>query len=155
MCGSQEINAAMSNTFNLAFTAGPEHIDQLGHVNNAVWVQWMEVIAAAHWERDARPKDIAAYAWVVVRHEIDYHGNVQQGESVEAHTFISEIPRGARFLRNIHFRNSAGKTIVTAKTTWAMINIATGRLARIAPEVAAPFMPSDSSASSSFGGNSS
>lgn len=131
----------MSSTYDATFTAGPEHIDQLGHVNNAIWVQWMEVIAAAHWQRDARPADVAAYVWVVVRHEIDYHGNIQQGESVEAHTFITEAPTGARFVRNIRFRNSAGKNIVTAKTTWAMINAATGRLARIPPEVAAPFLP--------------
>lgn len=131
----------MSSTFNLTFTAGLEHIDQLGHVNNAVWVQWMEVIAAAHWELDARPVDVAAFAWVVVRHEIDYHGNIQQGERVEAHTFISEIPKGARFFRNIHFRNSAGKLIVKAKTTWAMIDPATRRLTRIPPEVVAPFLP--------------
>lgn len=134
----------MSSTYTLTFTAGPEHIDQLGHVNNAVWVQWMEVIATAHWLNDARPEDVAAFAWVVARHEIDYHGNIQQGESVEAHTFISEVPTGARFVRNIHFRNSAGKKVVTAKTTWAMINAATGRLMRIPPEVAAPFLPSSS-----------
>jgi acyl-CoA thioester hydrolase len=133
--------ATMSSTYNFTFTAGPEHIDQLGHVNNAVWVQWMEIIAVAHWERDARPEDVATFAWVVVRHEIDFHGNIQQGESVEAHTFISDGPKGARFVRNIQFRNSAGTIIVTAKTTWAMINAATGRLMRIPPEVAAPFLP--------------
>ena len=53
-------------------TAGPEHIDELGHVNNAVWVQWIQKIAVAHWHAvaDAAHKD--AYYWVVVRHEIDY-----------------------------------------------------------------------------------
>ena len=37
-------------TFEMAFTAGPEHIDELGHVNNAVWVQWIQQVAVAHWE---------------------------------------------------------------------------------------------------------
>ena len=35
--------------FEMAFTARPEHIDELGHVNNAVWVQWIQQVAVAHW----------------------------------------------------------------------------------------------------------
>ena len=130
----------MSNRFAMAFTAGPEHIDVMGHVNNAVWVQWMEAVATAHWERDARPEDLARYAWVVVRHEIDYRGNIAEGDRVEAHTFIAEGPSGARFDRTIEFRDQAGKAIVKAKTTWAMVDIATRRLMRVPPEVAAPFL---------------
>jgi len=130
----------MPHSFDTAFTAGPEHIDVMGHVNNAVWVQWMEAIATAHWERDARPEDVARYAWVVVRHEIDYRGNIAEGETVDAHTFIAEAPSGARFDRHITFRNAAGKPIVTARTTWAMVEIATGRLTRVPAEVAAPFL---------------
>ena len=32
-------------SFSLTFTAGPEHIDRMCHVNNAVRVQWMETLA--------------------------------------------------------------------------------------------------------------
>ena len=48
----------MSGRFTQTFVAGPEHIDVLGHVNNAVWVQWMEAIATAHWEAVGRPEHI-------------------------------------------------------------------------------------------------
>ena len=128
------------NRFSLTFTARPEHIDVMDHVNNAVWVQWMEAIATAHWEADAAPEHVAAYAWVVTRHEIDYRGNIREGESVTAETTIPGGPSGARFERHVEFRNAAGKVIVSAKTTWAMIEIATGRLMRVPPEVAAPFV---------------
>lgn len=130
----------MSNHFSLHFTALHEHIDANGHVNNAVWVRWMEDLATAHWLRDASPEHIEAYAWVVTRHEIDYRGNIREGESVTAETFIPEGPSGARFDRRVEFRNAADKVIVSARTTWAMIDIATGRLVRVPPEVAAPFM---------------
>lgn len=126
--------------FTLAFTAGPEHIDVLGHVNNAVWVQWMEAIATAHWEAVAPPEHVAAYVWVVARHEIDYRGNIREGESVTAETFIPEGPSGARFDRRVDFRNAAGRVIVSARTTWAMLDKASGRLLRVTPEVAAPFV---------------
>jgi acyl-CoA thioester hydrolase len=95
----------LSNRFTLTFTALPEHIDVMGHVNNAVWVQWMEAIATAHWEADAAPEHVAAYAWVVTRHEIDYRGNISEGGSVTAETIIPEGPSGARFDRLVEFRN--------------------------------------------------
>lgn len=128
------------NTFNLTFTAGPEHIDVMGHVNNAVWVQWMEAIATAHWEAVALPEHRERYAWVVTRHEIDYRGNIREGQEALARTFIPEGPSGARFERRVEFRNAAGKVIVSARTVWAMIEISSGRLMRVPPEVAAPFL---------------
>jgi len=129
------------NRFTLTFTARPEHIDVMNHVNNAVWVQWMEAIATAHWGAVAASEHVDAYAWVAVRHEIDYRGNIKLGESVEAETFIPEGPRGAKFDRRVDFRNQAGKVIVSARTTWAMVYRHTGRLVRVPAQVAAPFFP--------------
>lgn len=130
----------MSNTHTLSFTAGPEHIDELGHVNNAVWVNWIQDMATAHWEAVAPQAHQQAYVWVVTRHEIDYRGNIAQGESVDAETFLPEGPTGARFDRRVDFTNAAGKIIVSAKTTWALIDRASGRLMRVPKDVAAPFM---------------
>ncbi len=67
---------AMGQPFEISFTAQPDDIDIMGHVNNAVWVRWMEEIATAHWMSLAQADDIARYVWVVTRHEIDYKGNV-------------------------------------------------------------------------------
>ena len=89
----------------------------------------------------AAPEHIARYVWVVTRHEIDYRGNVAAGETVTAETFIPEPPRGAQFDRCVEFRDAAGKRIVAARSTWAMLDKATGRLVRVPAEVAAPFLP--------------
>ena len=129
------------NRFTLSFTAQPQDIDELGHVNNAVWVDWIQQIATAHWSAVAAPEHQAAYIWVVTRHEIDYRGNIGPGESVTAETFIPTGPTGARFDRRVDFRNAAGQVIVSANTTWAMIDRASGRLSRVRDEVTAPFRP--------------
>lgn len=121
------------------FTAGPEHIDVLGHVNNAVWVQWMEAVATAHWEALASPAWQAAYVWVVTRHEIDYRGNITLGESVTAETFVPDGPRGARFDRRVDFKTAAGRVIVSARTQWVLLDKASGRIQRVPPEMAALF----------------
>jgi len=131
----------LSNSFTLTFTAGPEHIDFNGHVNNMVWLDWVQQIAGAHWETVAPRPHQDAYAWFVTRHEIDYRGNIAKGDQVTAYTFIPEPPRGARFVRCFTFTNAAGRKLVEVRSTWAMIDKATGRAMRVPPEVAAPFLP--------------
>ncbi|HEX4873479.1 MAG TPA: acyl-CoA thioesterase [Sphingorhabdus sp.] len=130
----------MSQPFIRDFTASPEDIDELGHVNNAVWVRWIQDMATAHWSATATPEHVDAYIWVVTRHEIDYRGNVALGESVTGRTWIEKPPRGATFDRRVEFVNGAGKVIVSANTTWAMLDRASGRLMRVPAEVAVPFL---------------
>ncbi|APX64723.1 acyl-CoA thioesterase [Sphingomonas sp. gentR] len=125
--------------FTMTFTAQPDHIDELGHVNNAVWVQWIQAIAGAHWESVVPPEHAAAHVWVVTRHEIDYRGNVVAGETVAAETWVPDPPKGARFDRHVRFLDAEGRVKVEAVTTWALIDRATGRLLRVTPEIAAPF----------------
>ena len=58
--------------FTLELVATPASIDELGHVNNAVWVQWIQQVATGHWDAAAPQSHKDTYIWVVVRHEIDY-----------------------------------------------------------------------------------
>jgi acyl-CoA thioester hydrolase len=126
--------------FELSFTAAPEHIDELGHVNNAVWVQWMERVAVAHWDSVADPAHKSAYFWVVVRHEIDYLRAAHEGDRVTARTWVGDAPNGARFDRFVEFIGGDGKIRVRAKTQWAIIDQELGRPIRVPPEVIAPFV---------------
>jgi acyl-CoA thioester hydrolase len=126
-------------TFELAFIAGPEHIDELGHVNNAVWVQWIQAVAVAHWDSVADPAHKDAYFWVVTRHEIDYLRAAHDGDRIIARTWVGEAPKGARFDRFMEFIGPDGKLCVRARTHWAIIDKALGRPVRVPPEVVAPF----------------
>lgn len=126
--------------FTMRFTAQAVDIDELGHVNNTVWVRWVQDIATAHWRAVAPAQHQRDYVWVVTRHEVDYRGNIALGDTVEAVTFIPDPPRGARFDRVVEFRRAAAApVVVTARSTWALIERASGRLARVRAEVAAPF----------------
>jgi acyl-CoA thioester hydrolase len=129
--------------FRQTFIARPEDIDELGHVNNTVWVRWVQEIATAHWRAVADPAHVEAFVWVVTRHEIDYRGNVGKGARVRGETWIPGQPKGARFDRCVDFFDEAGKRLVAVRSTWAMLERASGRLVRIRPEVAAPFIASD------------
>jgi acyl-CoA thioester hydrolase len=126
--------------FEMAVTAAPDHIDELGHVNNAVWVQWIQQVAIAHWRSAANPAHEAAYYWVVVRHEIDYLRPAVAGDRIVARTWVGDAPQGARFDRLMEFTGPDGKVCVRAKTQWAIIDQALGRPVRVPPEVVAPFL---------------
>ena len=126
--------------FERRITAAAEDIDELGHVNNAVWVRWIQDIATAHWQAVAPEAHREAYVWVVTRHEIDYLRAVTIGETVTGRTWLGEAPKGARFDRHVEFVGEDGKTRVRAKTTWAIIDKAAGRPIRVPAEVAAPFL---------------
>ena len=127
-------------TFEMTLTALPEHIDELGHVNNAVWVQWMEQVAVAHWRSVADPAHQEGYFWVVVRHEIDYLRPAFEGERITARTWAGEKPQGARYDRHMEFVGEDGKPRVRALSWWAIIDKALGRPIRVPAEVVAPFM---------------
>ena len=100
------------HTFTKSFTALPEHIDELGHVNNSVWVQWIQDLATAHWEAVADPAHQEQFFWVVTRHEIDYRGNIALGEEAVGTTCIPGEPRGAQsVLLTVHRRESHGEPL--------------------------------------------
>ena len=126
--------------FEKRITATEQDIDELGHVNNAVWVRWIQDMATAHWYAVAPPEYVDRYIWVVTRHEIDYLRAVLPGETVTGRTWVGEAPKGARFDRHVEFTGADGKVRVRAKTTWAIVDKATGRPLRVPPEVAAPFL---------------
>jgi acyl-CoA thioester hydrolase len=126
--------------FELTLTAAPEHIDELGHVNNAVWVQWIQQVAVAHWDSVAAAEHKHAYFWVVVRHEIDYLRAAREGDRIVARTWVGDAPQGARFDRHMEFTGTDGKICVRARTQWAIIDKALGRPIRVPAEVIAPFL---------------
>ncbi len=127
-------------SFTQLFVAGPDDIDELDHVNNAVWVRWIQDPATAHWQAVAPLDHRQAYVWVVTRHKVDYRGNVGLGDVVMGQTWVPHAPTGARFDRHVRFTDAVGKMVVEAVTTWALIDRATGRLLRIRPAIASPFL---------------
>jgi len=126
--------------FEMGFEATEAEIDELGHVNNAAWVRWIQDVATAHWVSAATPEQVAAYVWVVTRHEIDYLRALGPGGRVTARTWVGDAPTGARFDRFIEFVGEDGKPHVRSRTTWAMIDVASGRPARIPQAITERFL---------------
>ena len=123
----------------LALRVVDDDIDAYQHVNNAVYVRWLQDVATAHWVKLASPADVARYLWVATRHEIDYHRAILPEETVTARTWVGD-PRGARFDRFVEFVDDQGRIRAAARTTWAIIDRKTGKPLRVPRELAEPFV---------------
>ena len=127
--------------FHIPFSASDADIDELDHVNNAVWIVWAQEASMAHWFAAARACDRDRYVAMVLKHEIEYRANIRSGEQAGAVTWIDGPPRGARYTRHVEFIDAQGRRLVTVASQWVLIDRATARPVRVPPEVAAPFLP--------------
>jgi acyl-CoA thioester hydrolase len=124
-----------SKRFVHPIVVAPEDIDDLGHVNNVVYVKWVQEVAAAHWQSVASAQLIQKYSWVVLRHEIDYRNPAFTGDVVSGETWVGEH-NGARFERYVKLSLEADKKVLAeAKTIWCMLDAQTLRPQRIPVEV--------------------
>jgi len=117
----------------------PEDIDNLGHVNNVVYLRWVQDAAIAHWSAAATPEQQAEVAWVAVRHEIDYKHPALPGDAIVARTWVGAADLH-RFERHTEIVRAAdGKLLARARTLWCPINRTTGHLTRVSEAVRARF----------------
>jgi len=106
--------------FQTNYSVETSHIDELNHVNNVVYLQWIQDIANLHWTQLKEGVDTAAYAWVVIRHEIDYAGQALLGDAIVAKTWVGKTG-GIRSIRHVEFYKE-NKLIVKAQTTFCLVN---------------------------------
>ena len=123
----------MNTIFSVKFTVTEEAIDALHHVNNAVYVQWMEVVASKHWQFLTEQNSFPEYIWVVMKHEIDYKNQAFLGDEIIAKTWVGET-KGVTSIRHIEFYKDE-TLLVAAKTIWAMLDAKTQKPVRIREKV--------------------
>jgi len=122
------------------FTPAPSDIDANGHVNNVVYVRWIQDMATSHWNARQPQEEQARWAWIVLRHEIDYRRALMPGETATARTWVAEAPEGPRFDRFVRIDGPDGAMCAQARTVWCMIDQATGRPKRVTPEIVERFI---------------
>ncbi len=111
------------------FTVIKSNIDQLNHVNNVVYVEWIQDIANQHWNQLKEGYDTSNYIWVVIKHEIDYLGQALLGDQIEASTWVGETG-GIKSVRHVEFYKNQ-TLLVKAKTTFCLLNATSFKPSRI------------------------
>ncbi|QNF35787.1 acyl-CoA thioesterase [Adhaeribacter swui] len=115
----------------------PEDIDMMGHVNNVVYLRWVQEVATAHWNYAAPDNLKSRYLWVVLRHEIDYLRPAFLTDQIQGFTWVG-AHQGAKFDRFVTlYRAGSDQLLAQAKTTWCLLDAATMRPKRIDPDILA------------------
>lgn len=116
--------------FEAPFTPTDFDIDANGHVNNVVYLRWVQEIATAHWNSRAPGNEQARWAWVVLRHEIDYRRPLMPGETARARTWVG-TRRGPRFDRYVRIDGPDGEMCAQTRSEWVLIDAGKRRPARV------------------------
>ena len=118
---------ALSTKYIKTITVPDSAIDENGHVNNVIYVRWMQDVAVEHYAAiGGIEAQGPASTWVVREHKIEYLLPTFAGEEIEICTRMENIRR-VRSLRKYEFvRKADGKTLVKGETDWVFMDVKTG-----------------------------
>ncbi len=122
-----------SVSYEHSFRVEAKHLDALNHVNNVVYLQWVNDISEKHWELLSNKDLNSKYFWVCLRHEIDYLNQAIIGDEIRVFTWVGESV-GVKSIRNVIIYK--GDLILTnIKSTWCLIDSKTLRPTRIKEDI--------------------
>ncbi len=127
------------NIFEMTVSVLPADIDEQKHVNNAVYLRWVQDVATAHWKSLASPDAQAAIGWVVLRHEIDYKMPAAAGDEILLRTWVGQASR-LKFERFTEIRRKIDlQLLAQGRTLWVPIDVRTGKPTRVSVELRGQF----------------
>jgi len=128
----------MSYIFHLPIKVVPEDIDELNHVNNIVYLRYVQDAAIGHWK--TVPQEIASQIiWVARRHEIDYLKPAFLGDDLVVKTWVDNFV-GVKSIRHCEIMRG-DEVLARSLTHWIALDAQTFRPKRITEEVVQQFFP--------------
>ena len=115
------------------------HLDELQHVNNVQYLQWVQDIAGAHWQSLIAGKTEAFGLWVVRSHHIEYKRQAKLGDNLRAVTHV-ELTKGFLSERIVRFYLEDTTSLVAqCSTQWCYLDPTNQKLLRIPEDIHALF----------------
>ena len=109
----------------------PQHLDAVNHVNNVVYIQWMQDIAAEHWNAFAPDNLKQEVLWMIKRHEVDYFNQAFLGDALRMETWTGDYTNVTWKRHYEVIRPADNKKIISATSVWIPLDRATQRPRRI------------------------
>jgi len=123
----------------MTLAAETADIDEQNHVNNTVYLRWVQEVATAHWKSLASAEAQKAIGWIVLRHEIDYKSAASLGDEIVLRTWVGEASR-LKFERFTEVRRKIDNVLLAqARTLWVPVDSRTGKPMRVSAEVREKF----------------
>ena len=119
----------------------PDDIDHMGHVNNSVYLKWVQDAVVRYWEKVAPAEAVSSHLWVALKHEISYRRPAFLEDNVVADV-IAEQVKGARALFTTVIRRGE-EVVAEVKSTWCCLDAGTRKPARLTTDVINRFLPKE------------
>ena len=134
----EDAHAAERRSFEHLIKVRPEAIDELGHVNNAVYLQYVEAVGRAHAERFGLTLEAFRACGVIPiirRHVVTYHRPALLGDTLRVSTRVTQMggPKAER--HNQVRRAHTDALLVDVVTQWVWLDPVSGRPKRVPREV--------------------
>lgn len=127
------------NIFQERIIVTEDHLDELDHVNNVQYLQWIQDVAKHHWDLKASEAWVEKYAWVALNHFIEYKKPSFLGDKLLVQTHVNQF-EGVKSNRFVRITNeSTGELIVQSSTSWCMIDRTNSKPARVLKEMVDAF----------------
>ena len=123
--------------YSYEFTIPGTAVDQNGHVNNVMYVQWMQDAAVRHYEAmgGTQPTQAIGATWVVRSHMVIYLRPAFASERIQVQTWVVNMRR-VRSLRRYRFLRVADKQLlVRGETDWVFVDANSGAPRAVPPQV--------------------
>jgi acyl-CoA thioester hydrolase len=131
-------NAVMT-MFRHPIAIQPADIDHMGHVNNSVYLNWVQDAVIDYWRSVAPPEAVARHLWVALKHEITYRKPTFLQDVVVAEVIAEKVEGARAFFRTVLKR---GEDVLTEiQSCWCCLDVDTKRPARLAGDVVRRFLP--------------
>jgi acyl-CoA thioester hydrolase len=125
--------------FRHSIAIDPSDIDHMGHVNNAVYLKWVQDAVVDYWSSVAPPDAVATHLWVALKHEITYFRPTFLQDNVVAEVFAEKV-QGARAMFTTVVRRGE-EVLSEIKSSWCCLDAVTKRPARLARDIVGRFLP--------------
>lgn len=113
----------------------------MGHVNNAVYLKWVQDAVVDYWNSVAPPGAVAQHLWVALKHEITYLRPTFLQDNVVAEVVAEKVEGARAFFRTVLRRGD--EVLSEIQSCWCCLDAATRRPARLARDIAARFLSAD------------
>lgn len=121
------------------FPVPVEAIDGLGHVNNTVYLNWVQRISQKHWERTIPENQRKDIRWVVLSHFIEYKKPAFLGEELTVKTWVEQM-EGVKSERHVQIsKTQTGEEVAKVKTIWCLVDAENMRPQRIPKKLGEAF----------------
>src|SRR5262245_56360901 len=101
-------------------------LDGMGHVNNAVYLTYLEVARAHYWRALGESEWPRLRTYVVARAEIDYRSPAGLGDDLVCHVRVASFGSRSFSMEYLLVDRRAGRTIAEARTVQAMYDYEAG-----------------------------